>query len=368
MSDDSPPTQDLVIVRPEARQVAPIPDRPADLAQPAPQVACPHLSAALALARDRCEMAVKDKRNEYHKFNYASADEVITVGKAALKGTELAIIPQLQELTTVGSGNATIYALNRTIFLSHSSGEFVPLHIHGWPVIPDKGRPLDKAFAVALTSSLAYLLRDLLQMPRGDEADMNTRDDRDKAAPRPAAQQPRTDPPAKSAGLPTTGAELHRRLREADADLASKGVCQIGSLLAHVTQAGVKAGFGADLTQWHGPAIELAVHEARAFKARLPAPKPAPADDGLPPEFVDSEDLRLLLGKSGLTWEKACEELAVKLDRDLGDVELEKLSQPDRRELLPILQRAADDRKAKAREKAGALYPPAPGNPATAKH
>jgi hypothetical protein len=72
-------------------------------------------------------------------------------------------------------------------------------------------------------------------------------------------------------GLPTNGNELHRRLREADSLLAAKGLCQIGDLLAHVTQAGVKAGHGADLTQWGKPAIELAAAETRAFKSRLPS-------------------------------------------------------------------------------------------------
>jgi len=73
------------------------------------------------------------------------------------------------------------------------------------------------------------------------------------------------------ASLPTNGNELHRRLREADSLLAAKGLCQIGELLAHVTQAGVKAGHGADLSQWGKPAIELAVAETRAFKSRLPS-------------------------------------------------------------------------------------------------
>ena len=68
--------------------------------------------------------------------------------------------------------------------------------------------------------------------------------------------------------LPASGKELHHRLRKADSDLAAKGVCQVGELLAHVTQSGVKAGFGADLSQWTGPAIELAVRETKAFKTR----------------------------------------------------------------------------------------------------
>jgi hypothetical protein len=70
-------------------------------------------------------------------------------------------------------------------------------------------------------------------------------------------------------GLPSNGSELHRRLREADSELASKGLCAVGALLSHVTQAGLKAGYAADLNQWTGPAIELAVAETRAFKARL---------------------------------------------------------------------------------------------------
>jgi hypothetical protein len=76
---------------------------------------------------------------------------------------------------------------------------------------------------------------------------------------------------AETRSLPTTGIELHQRLREADSALAAKGLCSIGALLAHVAQAGVKAGYGADLNQWSGPAIDLAVAETRSFKSRLPS-------------------------------------------------------------------------------------------------
>jgi Rad52/22 family double-strand break repair protein len=72
--------------------------------------------------------------------------------------------------------------------------------------------------------------------------------------------------------LPADGLELYRRLREADAELADKRLCQIGALLAHVAQAGIKAGFASDLTVWTGPAIELAVAETKAFKTRLAKP------------------------------------------------------------------------------------------------
>lgn len=91
-----------------------------------------------------------------------------------------------------------------------------------------------------------------------------------KRSSKPATPAGARPAPEKKAGLPASGVEMHRRLREADSDLAAKGLCRIGELLAHVTQAGVKAGFGADLNQWTGPAIELAVAETRAFKSRLP--------------------------------------------------------------------------------------------------
>lgn len=181
-TDEGRPSETVVLMQPQSRPVGVPTPGPFGVAEPVAMpiapTACPHLSESLGAARDRCKMAIKDKRNEYHKYDYASADGVIQTAKDAMAGTGLALIPQSQEMTVVGGGNLAFYALNRTLLLSHKSGEFVPLSIRGWPVIPEKGRPLDKALAVALTISFAYLLRDLLQMPRGDEADMNSRDDR----------------------------------------------------------------------------------------------------------------------------------------------------------------------------------------------
>lgn len=96
------------------------------------------------------------------------------------------------------------------------------------------------------------------------------------ARPAKPAQPKPTEPPGpkpsvneKKSPLPTSGPEFHRRLRDADAELAGRGLCTLGTLLAHVAQAGVKAGYGADLNQWPAPAIGLAVEETRAFKARF---------------------------------------------------------------------------------------------------
>lgn len=205
-------------------------------ARPAPvgATACPGLAKALAAARDRCKAAAKDARNDFHKYDYASADNVIAVATEALEGSGLALIPAREELVAVGS----TYALNRLLFLAHASGEFVPLETLGWPVVPDKGRPLDKAFAVALTSSLAYKLRDLLQIPRGTEDDMSARDDREAQAPPP--------PPAPAAAR---GPSVYDKVCDVERRLSDKGLCRPGDLV-RVLKDRLGGRWGRDAEAW----------------------------------------------------------------------------------------------------------------------
>ncbi len=88
-----------------------------------------------------------------------------------------------------------------------------------------------------------------------------------------------SSPPPVNGGraVPADGAELERRLREYDAKLANRGICQTGDLLAHVMRAGVEAGHGDHMSSWTGPAILLAVEEAKAFEtqARVAGVPPA---------------------------------------------------------------------------------------------
>jgi hypothetical protein len=79
-----------------------------------------------------------------------------------------------------------------------------------------------------------------------------------------------TPPPAKNGPtLPANGVELQRRVHDYDARLAQQAVCQPGELVKHIVQAGLKAGYEADLATWSGSAITLAVEEVRAFESRL---------------------------------------------------------------------------------------------------
>jgi hypothetical protein len=98
-----------------------------------------------------------------------------------------------------------------------------------------------------------------------------------EAAPQPAPDPEPSTPAvetAKSAGLPANGQELHRRLQEYDAKLAGQKLCQRGAVLAHVTQAGVKAGYSANLTDWAGPAISFAVEVVKGFEQSLRSAQP----------------------------------------------------------------------------------------------
>lgn len=84
---------------------------------------------------------------------------------------------------------------------------------------------------------------------------------------------PKTEPP--KSGLPANGEELDKRLREYDTKLANQKLGTAGGLIAHVAQAGVKAGYAADLKQWSGPAIQFAVDAVKEYEAGLREPPKA---------------------------------------------------------------------------------------------
>ena len=81
-----------------------------------------------------------------------------------------------------------------------------------------------------------------------------------------------------------------RGLREADALLAGKGLCPLGSLLAHVTQAGVTAGYSSNLEDWPTAAFELAERETAAYKAKLAKAPAAETREEAPRDREPGED------------------------------------------------------------------------------
>jgi pyruvate/2-oxoglutarate dehydrogenase complex dihydrolipoamide acyltransferase (E2) component len=145
----------------------------------------PEIARALSQAQQKCRAVEKDGWNAFHRYHYASSESIIAEAKDALADSGLALIPLEQTIDGHEKTGEARFELRRRFCLLHSSGEWLPINV-AWPVCPEKGRPLDKAAAIAATQSLAYLLRDLLLMPRVEaEDDMAGRQDRHPPAPTP---------------------------------------------------------------------------------------------------------------------------------------------------------------------------------------
>lgn len=159
------------------------------------------LAAALVAAQAAARAVAKDATNTFHRYRYASAESIIEEARSALSGAGLSVSVSKAEILRLGEGTDVYYYLEAVYLLEHASGESRPVHTTV-PIVPEKGRPLDKALAAARTYSLGYLLRDLLLLPRVEEgADVDQRDDRPRPErpERPGPVQAPTPPPSDNA-------------------------------------------------------------------------------------------------------------------------------------------------------------------------
>lgn len=147
---------------------------------------------ALLEAQKKVEGAPKDGTNEYHKYQYTTAEEMITICRKALADAGLVVYRPSWRHTP--ATETTPPQIECQMVLAHPASGDVQEYTYTFPAIPEKGRPLDKAVAAALTSSMGYWLRDLLLVPRGNELSMDNRDDR-KFEPEPPPKKPETPPP-----------------------------------------------------------------------------------------------------------------------------------------------------------------------------
>ena len=154
----------------EARPAHPlVPASARALADPRP-ASYPNLAKALAAAQRACKAAPLDGHNDFHKYAYSTAESIIETARAALAGSGLAVLWYRTSIDGHDRQGPDRFEFHRWGILMHESGESIPLEMV-WPIVPDKGRPLDKAAASADTTSLAYFLRNLLNMPRADRQD-----------------------------------------------------------------------------------------------------------------------------------------------------------------------------------------------------
>jgi len=132
------------------------------------------LASALLAAQSSLPSVGKDSKNSFHHYNYTSSEAMIGACRAALHCAGLVL--RRSGWTFEGTADGGIVK-SQFILSCPASGESVTDEV-GWVAIPEKGRPVDKALASALTASLNYFLRDLLMVPREEESEMDKRDDR----------------------------------------------------------------------------------------------------------------------------------------------------------------------------------------------
>ena len=137
------------------------------------------LAAALVCAQQSAQAVGKASKNAFHGYKYASAEAIIVEGREALTSAGLAMLRLSSSLVSeptqiIGKDDKPVtveqFVLRATFRLYHVSGQFLDLTAD-MPVVPEKGRPMDKATSTAGTYLLGYMLRDLLMLPRVDAAE-----------------------------------------------------------------------------------------------------------------------------------------------------------------------------------------------------
>lgn len=167
------------------------------------------LNGALLGAQSALKSVGKDAKNSFHGYNYTSSEGMISACRDALHANGL-VVSRTSWRFDAGSGEFGM--LISTFVLSFvDTNESVSAE-SCWFVVPEKGRPIDKALAGALTSSLNYYLRDLLLVPREEE----TMDSRDDTKYDPKARTPYV--PHRSEPAPQPAKSGIERLRERVAD------------------------------------------------------------------------------------------------------------------------------------------------------
>lgn len=185
------------------------------------------LFAALVRAQRIARAVEKDAHNSFHRYSYASSEAVISEARGALGEAGLAFFAVSYEVVrgefaeaaerepepkdAKKQDHAKAYGILRAKYrLVHEGGEATETE-SVTSIIPERGRPVDKAIASAKTFDLAYMLRALLLLPRVEEdTEVDRRDDRGHAL----REERRSQPPARAEEPGPREEETRDRLRE----------------------------------------------------------------------------------------------------------------------------------------------------------
>lgn len=148
------------------------------------------LYAAIAEAQRVARGVEKSSVNPFHRYHYAGTEAMILEAKDAMAQTGLALVIVSSRIYSDGTRLEGEKGKEREAPQHFIASRWRVLHKDGgsldteevcWPIVPEKGRPLDKATAAARTASLGYMLRDVLMLARveeGTDLDHPSRDDR----------------------------------------------------------------------------------------------------------------------------------------------------------------------------------------------
>ena len=178
------------------------------------------IATGLVKAQAYARGVAKEGRNRSGNYDYATSEDIIAESrKSLIEGGKIAFVAlgwsfEAQESGPVKTktgqdGKTKTLAASvgritlRYLLVSLEDGESYEATSSA-PVVPDFGRPDDKAEFGAVTACHAYTLRGLLNLPRGVEGvvDIHARDDSDwRPASAPAAREPGddSDPPSDGA-------------------------------------------------------------------------------------------------------------------------------------------------------------------------
>ena len=135
------------------------------------------LEAALVAAQGRAKTLTKDSKNAFHKYNYVNCEKMIEAARECLNPEGLGVATVAASITTIGQGEDTEYILDSHYQLFHDGGRTAEFS-SAFPIVVEKGKPFDKAYAAARSLSFAYFLRDLLMFDKEDKkTSVDSRDD-----------------------------------------------------------------------------------------------------------------------------------------------------------------------------------------------
>ena len=133
--------------------------------------------AALKTAQESLDAVGKGSQNQYHGYNYTSAEDMLKACRKALHDAGLVAYRRSWSIQQTDLGCMVVNNFCLALATDQQAEEDCLCAEVTYPAIPGNGRPLDKAVSAALTTAFSYWLRDILMLPRVDGLEVDTRDD-----------------------------------------------------------------------------------------------------------------------------------------------------------------------------------------------